>query len=306
MWDNGKPKSKYAIVLVGSTPYLPGVNGIVNALDYYGNNIDLHLIYDNDLPKDYEEKLKNSDLNYRLVLQPFSTLVEQMIKEWPKFSPRNKYHEHTYIRYWYLMKIKDEYKVTSCPDADSIIVNNITPWFEFVEGTRYLLTAQHLFMWSELEEYTKDKLLALLPIFNHPLICDPKIWFDVFKAMFEREAEFHESDMRCLNRVLLLKDRLKDVIPLLDCQWAGKYVWEGRLIERQLKGKFYLLGFPNIFRVNIIHGKWWGKGFREAQLRGAAPENREKMRQNLQLILKMYKRLNEEWKVRYPLNKEFE
>jgi len=306
MWENHKPKSKYAIVLVGSTCYLPGVNGIVNALDYYGNNIDLHLIYDDDLPKEYEEKLKNSDLNYHLILQPFSVLIEQMISEWPKFSPRNKYHEHTYIRYWYLTKIKDDYRVTSCPDADSIIVNNITPWFEMVEGTRYLLTAQHLFKWREIEEYNESNLLIELPVFNHPLICDPQVWSDIFTKMFERESQFHESDMRCLNRVMLLNNRFKDVIPLLDCQWAGKYIWYGRLIERKLGNRWYLLGFPNVFRVNIIHGKWWGRGFRLAQLRGAAPENRETMKQNLDLIVRMYKRLNEEWKVKWPLPPEFQ
>lgn len=46
------------------------------------------------------------------------------------------------------------------------------------------------------------------------------------------------------------------------------------------------------------------KGFREAQLRGTSSQNKETMRQNLELIVKMYKRLNEEWKVRYPLPQE--
>lgn len=300
MWENNQKKSKYAIVLVGSTHLLPGINGIINALDYYGNKIDLHFIYDDDLPDEYWEQLKNASLNYHLVLKPYSVLVEEMVKEWPKIAD-NFVHRHKYIRYWYLTKIKDEYEITSVLDADSIIVNNITPWFDFAKGTKYLLTAQHLFKWLEIEGYNLNNLLNELPIYNHPLICNPKLWFEVFQGMFERESKLHETDMRCFNRVMLLKNRIKDVFTLLDCQWQSYYIWYGRLIERELGGRYYLLGFPNIFRVNVVHLRWWLKGFREAQLRGATPQNKEMMKQNLDLIVKMYKRLNEEWKVKYPL-----
>ncbi len=303
MWENNQKKSRFAIVLIGSNPYLPGINGIINALDYYGNKIDLHFIHD-ELPEEYLNEIKNSDLNYRLVLRDFTELRDAMIHEWPNFSPRNKYHEHTWLRYWYLMQIKDEYEVTAVLDADSIVLNNITPWFEFTAGTDYLLTAYHYFAPIDIENYKIKNLLISLPVFNHPLICDPKIWADIFQAMFEREEKFHESDMRCLNRVLLLNNRLKKVFVLLDCEWIGGYIWISELRKRELDGKQYLLGTPNKFRINVLHGKWWGEGFRESQLKGAAPNNQEKMRNNLKLICEMYRMLNLNHKVKISVIKD--
>ena len=303
MWENNRPKSKYAIVLVGSNQYLPGINGIINALDYYGNKIDLHFIHDDILPKEYLEEIKKSDLDYRLVLENFTELRDAMVKEWPHFSPRNNYHEHTWLRYWYLMQIKDDYEVTASLDADSIVFNNITPWFDFAAGTDYLLTAYHYFRPLDIEKYELKNILTGLPVFNHPLICDPKKWADIFRIMFQRESELHESDMRCLNRVLLLNDRLKKVFVLSDFEWIGGYVWTSELRKRELAGKQYLIGTPNYFRVNVLHGKWYGKGFRENQHKGAAPQNQDKMTNNLKLICEMYKMLNLNHKVKISVMK---
>ena len=303
MWDNNKPKSKYAIVVVANKPYLPAVNAIINGLDYYGNKVDLHFIHDK-LPEEYLEEIKNSDLNYRLILEDFIEQEKIMIKEYPEVA-NNTFQRWSYLRYWYLTKIKNDYEATAVLDGDSIVVNNITPWFEFVSGTDYLLTAYHIFGSFELENYSEKNMDFVQPVFNHPLICDPKKWSDLFHFMLKREAKYHEPDMFCFNKSLLLTGKKDKVIPLLDCQWIGGYVWRSPLRKVELDEKDYLIGIPQMFRMNVLHGKWWGKGFREAQIVGVAPENKEIMRNNLSLICEMYKKLSEKWKIKYPLPEEF-
>jgi len=303
MWINKQKKSRFAIVVVGTNSYLPAINGIINGLDYYGNKVDLHFIHDK-LPEEYLKEIESSDLNYRLVLQDFSEQEKLMLKEYPGIA-NNIFQRWTYLRYWYLAKIKDEYQATAMLDGDSIVVNNITPWFEFVSGTDYLLTTYHIFGSFELENYNEDNIHFVQPVFNHPLICDPKKWSDIFHFMLKREEIHHEPDMFCLNKSLLLNKRIDKVIPLLDCRWVGGYIWVSPLRKVNLGGKDYLIGIPQMFRMNVLHGKWWGRGFRENQINGAASGNKETMRNNLKMIYELYKKLNEKHKVKFPLPEEF-
>jgi len=300
MWINNKPKSKYALVLVASNQYLPGINEMINALDYYNNQVDLHFVHD-ELPEKYIDEIKNADLNYRIVLNDFNDLEGSFLKTYPKLFPKDKYHIWTFLRYWYILQIKDEYKATAILDGDEMILNNITPWFEFASNTKYLMTARHHFRLSEPEDFSQNDVDndAALPYFNHPIICNPKVWASFFEFMFERESQYHESDMRTLNKCLYLSDKMKDVFPLLDLQWIGAYIWTSKIKKIVLNnGMQYLECENEKARINVIHGKWYGHGFRINQMNGAKPCNKEIMKNNLKLICEMYKKFNLNHKVK--------
>ena len=298
MWVNDQPKSKYALVMCASNGYLPGVNATINSMDYYGNKLDLHFIHDDILPEGYWDEIKKAKLNYRLGMQNFSSQFDKFIKLYPKLYP-NVFQYWSYLRYWYMAQIKDDYDAVGLFDGDQILLNDITPWFELVSGTKYILAAQHIFHDFAAENYNEEIMNSVQPICNLPLIGDPKIWSEVYIHMCEREQTEHEADMDCFNKSTYLCGKWKDIIEVLDCQWNCGYVWRGTLRKLIIKsGKEFLIGVPNTFRVYAIHNKWWQEGFRNAHCAKNSPD-KERMSINLDLIFGMYKKFNLEYKVKY-------
>ncbi len=299
MWTNNKQKSKYALVLVCLGPgYARGTNATINALDYYGNKLDLHLLYE-DMPIGYIEELKKTDLNYRIVFQPIEELRTKLNEEYPDELWKDAYHIGCYIRHWYFTKIKNDYKVTGLIESDAILLNNITPWFELAEGTDYLLTAYHSFQSFELENYEDKDKPFVQPLYIHPLICDPKKWEDMFKLIMKKGSTEHLVDMMSFNQSVLETGKKDKVIVLPDPQWLGGYIWRFPLSKIELKdNRHYLLTNPTMMRVNIMHGKWYSNGFREQQILQTHEADREVFRRNLELIKNEYLFFNGKWKLK--------
>lgn len=299
MWTNNQKKSKYAIVLVASNGYLPGINGIINALDYYGNKIDLHFIHE-DLPGDYLKQIKESKLNYRLILQDFPEQEELMLKDFPDVA-NNKFQRWSYLRYWYINKIKEEYDATANLDGDSILLNNITPWFEFVSGTDYLLSGAHECMYLDIGNWTSKNWEYQRPFYCHPIICDPKKWSNVWSCMFKRERKYRESDMVALNRCVFLLGEKERVFLLPACQWTTGYFSVTPLNKTKIGERYFLQWIPEKMQINILHRRYYNRGFREHDIeaRNLTGERKKIMENNIKLIIEMYKELNEKHKIKY-------
>jgi hypothetical protein len=298
MWSNDKPKSKYALVISADINYLVGVNATINALDYYGNQIDLHFIHD-DLPDNYWDSLKKSDLNYRIVLHPHKEIVKKFLEEYPN-SFQNRFQQWTYIKYWYMANLREDYDVVSCWDGDEILLNNITPWYDLVCGTRYMMAAYHAFHNWDHENYDERCFPSdTQPLWNAPLICDPKKWYLLFLTMLKMEETTRWPDMLSFNRCMLALDKMKDVFLLDDCEWGTQYIYFGMLYERRIGGKDMLVGGPTYFRVNTIHGKWCNKGFTQTLINKTDPVTAGKIINNVALIEKMHKKMNTTHKVNF-------
>ena len=295
MWENKKPKSKYALILVADVAYLSGANSIINALDYYGNEVDLHFIH-KAMPEHYLEDLKKADLNYRLVLINYDDLLKEWRSQYPA-SKEDLYHDSCYIRHWYRTKLKDQYSVIGLAESDNILLSNITPWFELVEGTDKLVTAHHIYQSFPLENYGEAELEFLQPLYIQPTICDPNKWDDAFQIIVEKEKE-RKCDMMIFNQSVFLANKKDKVVILPDAQWIGGWIWTAPIVRENLKdGRSYLKTSPSHMRISMIHGKWYSAGFRQNQLQSQQEEHRDVMKRNLDLILEMYRLLNLNHKV---------
>ncbi len=118
-------KKPYAMVFSTTAGYMPGTNGVLNALEHYGMaaSVDVYVILVNfDLPQDYKDQWP--DVTFE-PLDP-SFWKKPMNAGWYcRFAPPAR-----------AIQLLDEYEAVQCAGADSCPVNDYTHWFDVAVKTR--------------------------------------------------------------------------------------------------------------------------------------------------------------------------
>lgn len=295
MWTNNKPKTDYALILFCCNHgYLPGANAILNAMDYYENKMDLHLIYDN-LPGEYLESLRVSDLNYRIEARALGEVLPMIADKYRNEKWVDYLYRLMWTRIWYMIWLADKYKVTGLIDGDALLLNNITPWFRMVEGTGYLATAYHSFHGLFLENYNESLMRTHVPLFMTPCICEPGKWLSTLEMVMQLGRDgITGNEMEGLNRAILLSGNRDRVFVLTDIEWLEWHVFHFPIRSINLdNGKRYVFSLPTNIRANVLHGRWYSRGFRDSHA-----ANNGVLISNFGTLINEYRFFNESWKVK--------
>lgn len=248
---------KYAIITT-DTGMFPGVNGMLNALKYYGNDVEFHYLWDG--PK--AEKFANEIVKDGFFKKFYPIRLRGLMEEgWPKHHKPGEIVWYTmFYRYVYAVRKLLDYDAVSVFDADMQITNNIMQFFEMADKTDLLFMPNNDYSGQEFDECQAKAIkgAASPPLHNMPCFFKPKYFVDVMEEIIPRNYEVEVGgDMTALSHALLKLDVMKKVVPTPNVLWVLSHYYNVRLHKRKIADKLYLTLHHKGDRVNSFHRKWW-------------------------------------------------
>ena len=290
--------SKNALILTSNIAYLPGINAMLNGLDYYDNeDLDVHILFYKI--ENYIDKIKDK-FSFKIIPYAIDNLLE---------NGRSLYFNFKYCKYKYIELIKDKYSAICHLDADCLILDNIMKQFLIVSKTNLLLCGQYPHTWRTLECYSEkdlteeeiDIIVCSYPVANFPVFYNPEYHNDFMQACWNSRPADDNMDRRrntelyTFNKALYRLNKLKDVLLLPGNLWiADAILGKDDLKEVLIAKKLYLYTGLN-HRISNIHNKWWKMGAAEGEIRQRG--DNPAVIKNIKQIQKMLRLFNYEWKV---------
>ena len=295
---------KYAVVISADARFLPGVNGQLNAMQYYGmDDIEFHLIHNFPDSNGYIEKAKK--------VFPFlhTTSVDDFMNEsgrWVK-AGEEKYTRSLmkFVRWWYPADRLSDYDAICVLDADMMIVNDLTRYFDMIARSDMIGLAKNDY--SEAEWFNYDEKRAMQA--NPPIYCVPffitgrraKELFPMFPEYAQNAKKYSKhwpkettGDMHPVNLTLLHTGMIKDLFPLPATQWVFVETTHVKLARREIAGKRYVGMHPRGDLINVFHRKYWGQCECTRYANGHGPTTRVNGVNNARIFWEMTRFLNTE------------
>ncbi len=258
--------NKYAIIITADIKLLPGVMALINGVRYYGNDVDVYLLYwAGGLEGTFERKLDNLKAQGEydfLNLIDLGFEVSCSIKEdsW-LYNCKAKF----YLKFWrhYYPEQLLDYEAIAIFDADMMICNNIMQYFEIAEKTgRILIPRNTSIHATEIDNYCETAFRASYapPCHSMPLFYDPEKYYQLFEKVPELAHKMGHGEMVAINKLFHDYDMYKDLILLPNSLWLGTR-WKDLKYE-------ILYGNDDIRHITVagdrvfsIHGRWWTQEF---------------------------------------------
>jgi len=290
---------KYAAVVAADRRYLPGVNGLLNSLEYYGNDLDFHFIYIPDGKGGVEkfvEEIKNDDF---FADRFFPVTVQSLTQSGFPERVRTPFgHAESllkFYRYLYVVERLSDYKAVVIFDADIQVVNNIMRYLDIVAETERLLVINNDYTNEEHDNYSgkyPPRELRRPPLMGG-MFWSPRKHADLIRRMVEISGEKGTSDMISFNYMLIENDLMKEVILLPALFWLNHVHYQyAPLFLRVIGGKRYLALNKGGERIYSFHRRWWSAGEATKWIRDKRGLEREIAYHNFKLFFEMTKFLN--------------
>jgi hypothetical protein len=274
---------RYAIVVTSDEKYLPGVNGQLNAMRYYGmeaDGVEYHLIH--TFPKDgYIERAKAE----------FPCLVATTVDDYMMGSGRwrvpgkKSKSVMKYVRWWYPVDMLADYDAICILDADRQIVNNFTRHLWMIGLSDMIGLAKN--DWSEGEWWSYDQKRAMQanpPLYSNPYFITGRRAKELFPLMPEyaenpkKYAPWYgreqTGDMHPVNLTLLQTGMIDHLFPLEASQWVFVETTHVMLRKREIRGKFYIGIHEAGDLLYTFHRKFWGQRTCQRFMNGHGPLTR--------------------------------
>lgn len=270
MEEKLKKTSDYAIITTACKKYIPDINAQLNSLTHVGNVQDVHLWYF-EYPEWYLERLKNTDLGYRLILHEITE------------SEARKYEGEASIllrkRFWYAGEIGKNYSGILVVDADICFVRNPIKFIEMVAKSGMILgtTKEQCMVYNDEHHKVKGKFLVNPTVLNDKDICATPLFIDakkherilkrsweIYSDTFPRD-HFKAHDMDALNICILEAGQHDNVIKLPNYSWLGT---NESLLKPYTRAclRNGLIWSENGQETYSIHGQFYKKNWRDNQL----------------------------------------
>jgi len=300
--------AKYALILTFNHAYVPGVNAILNGLDYYEHkDLDVHLVYGDKLSGEYAEKVK---VKFDFGVRSYPSEELSSIKDL-HMGPMMKH-----AKYEYMQKIKDNYEAIGHMDSDSMVLSNLTHYFEIAAKTELILCPRnpHTAHWFErffqegLTDEEIDKLCQQAPNYNHPIFYNPAIYAKTMKYVMDNKVikgnprGIAHVEIYAFIRALWKTGKL-DKVHLLpgNLFLTSDLVGRTKLCIKEVLDKKYCI-IPGQLQIKVSHNKFWKRGVAEAWLGNAkktrTPEGYKLLEGNIAILKKFLRLFNYEWKVK--------
>lgn len=249
---------KYAIICT-DTGMFPGVNGMLNALLYYGNKVEFHYLYLGQPAREFADDIYDSGF-YKpgFVATDIESLKgRQGYPMHPKAS-ENVWYCKMY-RYLYAINELKDYDAVAIFDADMQIVNNIMPFFGLAESSGKLLLPNNDYSNQEFDDCNENAIrgAASPPLHNMPSFFKPKMWDDVMVLIPDISLELTLGDMSSMSHALLRTGRMPEIVAMPNCLWVISHYYNIQLWHRVIRGKRFLALHRNGDRIYTFHRKWW-------------------------------------------------
>jgi len=249
---------KNALIVTANKAFLPGLNALLNSLDYYGNTPDVHIIHTPDLDE-YIQAVQGA-FNFKVIGFPISRLEDVR---------KDDFFNYTYTRYKYVEKIRYDYNVISHFDADTVCLNNIMPYYEIAARTTLFVVPASTLCQFPPEGFTDEALANQIPLFNHPCFYSSDLYGGTIQRIWDIGQEFYkvdgENDTISFNRALFRNGTLKNILALPGNLWiANNTITRDNFQLKTVNGKIYLHTIEN-HRIQVLHGKYWQKDYLKNQ-----------------------------------------
>lgn len=250
---------KYAILCTDSG-YLPGINGMLNGLHYYNNDIDFHYVYKDSKHGALSQYIEDIKQDPWYADRIFATPYEELIKEGYPVGKDRPVWRLKFFRYLYCVRRMQHYDAVAIFDADMIIVNNIMRYFDIAAETGRVLVPNNDYSGEEYDCYRGGYKGASSP----PLYCQPLFFQpsnpDIVRA-FERIPELamekDTSDMVAFNHTMIESKLIDELLLLPAATWLQVHYYFMQLAQRVVGGKKFLAFHRGGDRLYSFHRRWW-------------------------------------------------
>lgn len=250
--------SKYAIV-VTDTGMFPGVNGMLNALRYYGNdNIEFHYLFFGKQAENFANEIVKANFYPNF----FPVSIEEL-KNKENFPHHPREGENVWYckmyRYLYAIYNLFSYDAVSVFDADMQIVNDIMDFFVIADKTGKFLLPNNDYSGQEYDSYKEEAIrgAASPPLHNMPCFFKPSLHCDFLKEIPKISLELTLGDMSSLSHSLIRTKAIDQIIPLPNAFWVLSHFYNIKLFKRKINNKYFLAVHNSGDRINAFHRKWW-------------------------------------------------
>ena len=300
--------SKYVIVIPCSANYLPGLNATLNGLDKYGNTVDVKVI-EEGIPEDYKEKARTV-FNFNVEFIPILDLCEGINRV--DIERQSSFYRWVFSPYVLYTRIKDKYKVAALVGADMVIVNNIMHWFEVVEKTGLIVTADNPYTMSSFQDLDErhirlNGLVDTEPVSDSPAFMDLQLHEDVIQKTLEY-SKITDENMRAFNSAIYNLKKFDRLLVLNSQMWTCGIFYLFK-IEKSMGANNRMCYFASRERINAIHKKYWLDSIIYQALYDQVPGTwgYENTINNMKIFCDIYRELNTTHKLKweYPANEIF-
>lgn len=236
--------NKYAIVMTSTDGLRECFTAAFNGIEMYGQGkIDVHLLA-SGIDKEWTDKLPKN----------YTTVQWEDIKDSNQPKGKGSGWEVRFYRYKYVLEIQDKYEAVMILDADSFVVDDLTPLFEKAVAQNVMIAPQNL-RGIDIAKATLENVKgASSPSFHcTPFVFPTKLaWF--IPEMYQWGYDEDFGDMATLFRTLLRHDKHKEVQLTPNEQYVYTN-WFYVPIEKRIENGLVHLYHKDL-RMSIIHGKW--------------------------------------------------
>lgn len=258
---------KYAMLTSCTDNYTSYMNAFLNSLDFYGMDIDVHIICI-EVNEAYLKQVEGTDWSFNLILH------RHKFSDFEQFcNKRFQIQKARYIisskksRYKEAAEIFNSYEAVCMMDIDMMIVRDLSMFFDLVTNTPYLIGCNERFKWPLNSFKLNGDVLPVTSMMwmlcNAPLFFDPRQNQRFINACYTTANDMEHvvkpneepSDIYTMNVAIWLAGKTEDILPLPQYAWVGNHTGYFNYYSRIFikDGKWWsFTGEP----VYIIHGRW--------------------------------------------------
>lgn len=263
--------SKFAYIVATNTKYLPGLNALLNSLDYVKNTIPIHILGYN-LPEKYVEAVNNAGFEYPIIWEK----IEQKEVDWLGEA-------EVLMRKRYSIPEIAGYDVVCILDADMFITQELTRYFITAEtGVIFGCGLEQKRRYdTDNHQYPAGSGNYVIPKdrwAKRDLCCSPlfvgKRWFPTLTKTWKMvndhpygKGRYLAPEMDALNTQLIADGAEPWTIPMNQPCWTGLHetLMKAHTRAIEMHGQLFT---EDGQEVNVVHGQFWNVTWRGWQING--------------------------------------
>jgi hypothetical protein len=237
------------------------LNALLNSLDYYGNTIDVHLLWWGDISLEKEPRvvkflseLKNKPFGFNVTIVDLRTLFNPSR---PYLEPYDRIWCLTFSRWLYSSDLgKLGYTAVLNTGADCMVLDNIMPWFDLVENTDVVVSGHNAL---GNVNFKSDKYVHTneVPYADTPCFLDPRKHIDTLYNIYKIGYDYGCADMPAY--YYALRDAKAKVVLVPDNLWIRNYYYLDHLHKGMVDNKEYFWSSATMMKISMVHGKYFNR-----------------------------------------------
>ena len=295
---------KYAIVITADERFLAGINAMLNAIPYYGLDVEVHLVHTIPERAGYIQKAVDTFGSWFHPVN-LTEYYEECRAEYWNAQKKHSKSSMKYARWWYPVDKLGDYDAICILDADRIITSDFTRWFDMIARSDMIGLAGNDWsdaMWNSYDD--KRAMIKNPPMYSNPYFITgrrAKELFPLIPEYAENPQKYYPpygrpttGDMHPVNLTLLQTGMIKDLMPLPATQWVFVANGHVALKERIIAGKKHIGIYSSGDILHTIHRRYWGQRMCQRLMNGHTAVEFDNGVNNTKLIWEFFKFFNTE------------